>query len=396
IELLRGVLEVPTELVVKLDEALELATHRGHALLQLARTLLHREAADAERDHLKVRKQRVRRRWDDLALGAVGAQIRLSLFLAQYEVVIDRLGRDIHHGEVDRAVRGRDVAADRVHMPPDLLEEQALLRATLGLGSGVRERGPRLVGELRVDRNDSPRVPHDGIDPRPVLVRVLDLVRGRREGIVKKPFEEELAKSAAGLRRAQEILKRADVLGELTDPLALLRQRAELPREIAERSLSRAGLAVQLVLRGSERAAQIGPQIRHRTRQQLDLPLRALLRGLELRTDALAEGRAAALSGGPADDEGKRRQRHDRRQKRKQRREIHGLRLSSSETVSTSVRGKICVRERPCTTVAERWAFCVGAVERSANGSKRPDPSAVVPRISDLRLRNTWGERGLQ
>src|SRR5439155_744855 len=184
--------------------------------------------------------------------------------------------------------------ADRVHMPPDLLEEQALLRATLGLGSGVRERGPRLVGELRVDRNDSPRVPHDGIDPRPVLVRVLDLVRGRREGIVKKPF---------------------------------------------------------------------------------------------------AEGRAAALSGGPADDEGKRRQRHDRRQKRKQRREIHGLRLSSSETVSTSVRGKICVRERPCTTVAERWAFCVGAVERSANGSKRPDPSAVVPRISDLRLRNTWGER---
>src|SRR5207247_1410599 len=235
----------------------------------------------------------------------------------------------------------------------------------------------------------------DGIDPRPVLVGVLDLVRGRREGIWKKQFEEELAKSAAGLRRAQEILKRADVLGELTDPLALLGQRAELPREVAERSLSRAGLAGQLVLRGSERAAQIGPQIRHRTRQQLDLPLGALLRGLELRTDALAEGRAAAVSGGPANDEGKRRQRHDRRQKREQRREVHGLRLSSPKAFSTSVRGKICVR-RTCTTVAELLGLCVGAVERSANGSKRPDPSAVVPRISDLRLRNTWGERGLQ
>jgi len=42
-------------------------------------------------------------------------------------------------------------------------------------------------------------------------------------------LEEQLAETAAGFRCPQQILERADVLGELSDPLALLAQAAELP-----------------------------------------------------------------------------------------------------------------------------------------------------------------------
>src|SRR6266542_1207037 len=61
IELLHRVLEVAPELIVQADEVLELAADLRDPLLQLARALLHGEPADAERDDLKVREQRVRR-----------------------------------------------------------------------------------------------------------------------------------------------------------------------------------------------------------------------------------------------------------------------------------------------------------------------------------------------
>ena len=114
-------------------------------------------------------------------------------------------------------------------MPTDLLEECALLRAPVRRVLGFRERVPGLVGELRVDRHDPSRVADDRVDARAVPVRVLDFVRRRRQRVVQETLEEQLAETAAGLWRAKKVLQRADVLRELSDPLALLAQAAELP-----------------------------------------------------------------------------------------------------------------------------------------------------------------------
>ena len=61
------------ELVVKLDESFELASDGRDPLLELPRALLHRQAANTERDDLEVREERVRRSGDDFALRTVRA-----------------------------------------------------------------------------------------------------------------------------------------------------------------------------------------------------------------------------------------------------------------------------------------------------------------------------------
>ena len=169
---------------MELDEPLELTPDGRDPLLQLAGPLLHREPANTESDDLEVREKRVRGRRDHLALGTVGAKVGLTVLLAQHEVVVDRLRRDVHHREVDRPIRRRHVPPDRVDVSPHLLQERALLRAALRFVGGSRESVPRLVGELRVDRHNPARVADDRIDTRTVLVRVLDLIRGCRKRIV--------------------------------------------------------------------------------------------------------------------------------------------------------------------------------------------------------------------
>src|SRR5207248_3494439 len=91
IELLRRVVKMPAELIVQLDETLELAAYSGDPLLQLARALLHRQTAHTERDDLQVREQGVRRRRYHMTPGAIRREIRLSLILAQHDVVEDGL-----------------------------------------------------------------------------------------------------------------------------------------------------------------------------------------------------------------------------------------------------------------------------------------------------------------
>src|SRR5207244_5775179 len=89
VELVRRVLQMATELVVQLDEALELAADLGDALLKLPRALLHREAAHRERDHLEIPQERVRRGRDDVALGAVRVEVDLGLGILADQLVID-------------------------------------------------------------------------------------------------------------------------------------------------------------------------------------------------------------------------------------------------------------------------------------------------------------------
>src|SRR5947208_1509787 len=77
IEFLHRVVEMRSELIVQPDEALELPTDLGDALLQLAGALLHGEPADPKSDDLQVCEERVRRRRDHVPLLEVGAKIRL-------------------------------------------------------------------------------------------------------------------------------------------------------------------------------------------------------------------------------------------------------------------------------------------------------------------------------
>src|SRR5207302_3027118 len=118
----------------------------------------------------------------------------------------------------------------------------------------ARQRGVRLVRELRVNRHEAAREADDRVDPRAVPVRVLGLVRACRQAVRQEPLEHELAEAPACLWSAQEVLQRADVLRELADARALLAERAELAREVGERALRRTGLRHQLLLRRSERA----------------------------------------------------------------------------------------------------------------------------------------------
>src|SRR3990170_3719255 len=102
VEFLHRVVEMRSQLVVQTHETLELATDLRDALLKLARSLLHRETSDAERDDLEVREERVRRRRDHVPLLAIRAEIRLAVRgLTRHDLVVDRFGRQVHEAVID-------------------------------------------------------------------------------------------------------------------------------------------------------------------------------------------------------------------------------------------------------------------------------------------------------
>ena len=86
---------MPPELVVQLDEAVELVPHLRDALLQLPRPLLHREAADRERDHLQVGEERVGRGRDHVPLRGVRADVHVGVGILADELVVDALRRHV-------------------------------------------------------------------------------------------------------------------------------------------------------------------------------------------------------------------------------------------------------------------------------------------------------------
>src|SRR5207249_175944 len=99
-----------------------------------------------------------------------------------------------------------------------------------------------------------------------VAVRELDLVCARRQAVLQKPLEHELAEATTRLRRAKQVLQRADVLRKITDTHALLSERAKLSREIRERPLRRRRLRDERLLRRAERALHLATQLAHELR----------------------------------------------------------------------------------------------------------------------------------
>src|SRR5438876_138330 len=88
VDLLHRMVRGRSELIVQSDEALELPTDLRDALLQLARALLHRGAADPEGDDLKIGEERIRRRRDHVPLLEVAAEIRLVDAVASHDLVV--------------------------------------------------------------------------------------------------------------------------------------------------------------------------------------------------------------------------------------------------------------------------------------------------------------------
>ena len=65
------------ERVVHDPEVLDLERRAAKAVVQLARAFFHREPPEAERDHLQVRDERVRRRGQHVPLRAVLTEVGL-------------------------------------------------------------------------------------------------------------------------------------------------------------------------------------------------------------------------------------------------------------------------------------------------------------------------------
>src|SRR6185503_75206 len=93
---------------------------------------------------------------------------------------------------------------------------------------------------------------------------VLDLVRARRQAVLQEPLEHQLAESPTRLRRAQQVLERGDVLRELADALTLLAEGPELPGQIRERALRRAGLCDELLFGRAKGPLELGAKLAHR------------------------------------------------------------------------------------------------------------------------------------
>src|SRR5438105_14252597 len=102
---------------------------------------------------------------------------------------------------------------------------------------------------------------HDRIDPRSVAVGELRLERAGGQAVRQQALEHELTEPTAGLRRAQQVLQRADVLREIADAHALLAERAELARDVGELTLGRRGLRHELLFGRPERALELGAQL---------------------------------------------------------------------------------------------------------------------------------------
>ena len=119
---------------------------------------------------------------------------------------------------------------------------------------------------------------------------------------MQETLEEQLAETTAGFWRPKKVLQRPDVLRELSDPLALLAEAAELARKIVQRPVRRAGLRRELLLRRAEGTSELGPELGHGVRKELDLTLSPLLGDAQLRGERLPK-EGAAIAGRPAENE---------------------------------------------------------------------------------------------
>ena len=120
--------------------------------------------------------------------------------LAARELVVDRLGRDVHEREVVRALVGADVPdRDRVDVALHVACEGALVELALVVGLGLDH--PRVVveRELRVDRHELAGV-DDGVDALATAEAVLHRVGAGRKSVAEEVLEQQLAEAAARLR----------------------------------------------------------------------------------------------------------------------------------------------------------------------------------------------------
>ena len=131
------------------------------------------------------------------------------------ELVIDRLDGDVHEREVVRALVRTDVlGGDRVDVLLDVARELALGERPLVVGLGLDEPVVVVERELGVDRNVAIDA-HDRVHPLAGVERVLDSVRAGGKPVAEEVLQQELAETAARLRRPQSLLQPGQVLRAL-------------------------------------------------------------------------------------------------------------------------------------------------------------------------------------
>src|SRR2546421_170845 len=144
-------------------------------------------------------------------------------------------------------------------------------------------------------------------------------------------------RSAGSSAFASAFLRGADLLRETADALALLAEPAGGGRGVVQGGMRGTRLRRELLLGRAQGAPDLGAKLGDGAREQLDLPLGSLLRGVKLSGERLAQRRAAVV-GRPTEDQREADQRGGGRQEGEERGRIHGDRLSAPEVVSTSVR----------------------------------------------------------
>ena len=208
-----------------LAELAEVLLQRGAVPHDLLSPLLDLHALEAEHDHLQVGGER--RRGD----GEHALPVRVreqGAGLAGDELVVDRLRREVHEREVERAALGPDVLRrDRVDVALHVAGERLLVELALGLVAGCGHALEVVERELRVHGQQQACRADDGVHALSAWERVLDLVRVGREPVAKQVLEEQLAEAAAGLRRPQRLLEPGEVLGALVHLRRRLRHLAE-------------------------------------------------------------------------------------------------------------------------------------------------------------------------
>jgi hypothetical protein len=176
------------------DEPVEVVAELRDVRHHLVRVLLDLHAAQPERDHLEVRDERRRRHGEDAPLVRV---LEDRTGLAARELVVDRLGRDVHEREVVRALLRADVLRrDRVHVVADVARERPLVQLPLVVALRSREALEVLERELRVD-GDELADAHDRVDAHAAVERVLDGVGRTGAAGRAEVLQQELAEPAA-------------------------------------------------------------------------------------------------------------------------------------------------------------------------------------------------------
>ena len=163
--------------------------------------------------------------------------------LAGHELVVDGLGREVHEGEVVRALGGLDVLlGHRVDVALHVAREGLLVERPRRVVGGLDHPLEVVERELRVDGDQLLHLDH-GVDSLAALEAVLDLVGGRRQPVAQEVLEQQLAEPSACLRRAQDVLEPRDLLRLLEHlrrrPVELREPLDEVLRRLARRLLRR-------------------------------------------------------------------------------------------------------------------------------------------------------------